>query len=271
MNPLIQKTIKALGKRFIRGWEALDAAEAQEIVLRIVPQDAVVGTGDSSSVRQIGAVAALESRGNKVINGFDLSHRITGVETHFEYGFRPMLEATVCDVFLTGSNAITEDGRIVNIDGSGNRVAGMVWGHPLCVLIVGKNKITKNLDEAMDRVRNVICPEHIRRKGAPAPCTKTGHCHDCLGAAKVCAVTTIIERKTPHTEMHVVIVDEDLGLGWDRSWPDDRVNRIIARHEEYMSLCPLPECILDPDNNEKLWNMARSRRLGALAVSKDDV
>jgi hypothetical protein len=84
----------------------------------------------------------------------------------------------------------------------------------------------------------------------------------------VCAVTTIIERKTPHTEINVVIVDEDLGLGWDRSWPEERINRIVARHEEHMTLCPLPECILEPGNNEKLWEMARSEGLGALAVPK---
>jgi L-lactate utilization protein LutB len=268
MDELMVKTIKALERRFIRGWAAADANEARDILLRLVPKDAVVGTGDSSSVRQIGAVAALEARGNRVINGFDLSHHITDLQTHFDYGFQPMLEATVCDVFLTGSNAITEDGRIVNVDGNGNRVAGMVWGHPASILIMGKNKITKNLDEALDRVKNVISPEHIRRKGAPAPCTKTGHCHDCLGPAKVCAVTTIIERKTVHTDIHVILVDEDLGLGWDRSWAEERISRIVARHEEYMCLCPLPACILEPGNNEKLWRMAREKRMGALGAKE---
>jgi hypothetical protein len=137
----------------------------------------------------------------------------------------------------------------------------MFWGHPLSVLIVGRNKIVKNLDEALDRVKNVIAPEHIRRKGAPTPCTKSGRCHDCGGPARVCAVTTIIERKPVHTDIHVIIVNEDLGLGWDRSWPEERIKSIVARHEELMSLCPLPACILEEGNNEKLWKMTKARKL----------
>ena len=270
MDPTVEKTIKALKRRLINGWRAGNTAEARDIVGRVVPKDAVVGIGDSSSVRQIKLIEALKERGNRVINGFDLSHEIKDLQSHFEYGFWPMIEATVCDVFLTGSNAVTEDGKIVNVDGNGNRVAGMVWGHPISIIVVGKNKIVKNLDEAMDRVKNVICPEHIRRKGAPSPCTETGRCHDCSGETRVCAVTTIIERKPVHTQIHVVIVGEDLGLGWDRSWPEDRINSIVRHHEEYMSLCPLPACILEKGNNEKLWKMARLKRAGVLWPSPKD-
>jgi hypothetical protein len=261
MDQAITRTIKALGRREIIGWAAENAAEAREIVLRIVPPDAVVGTGDSTSVRQIGVVAALEARGNRLINGFAVPSQVTDVRSLFDNSFWPMLEATLCDVFLTGSNSLTEDGRLVNVDGAGNRVAGMVWGHPTCVLIVGRNKIVRDLDEAMDRVKNVIAPEHLRRKGAPTPCTKSGHCHDCQGPAKVCAVTTIIERKPPHTDINVVIVNEDLGLGWDRMWPEERIESIVARHEEFMALCPLPACLLQPGTNEELWKMARTRKL----------
>jgi hypothetical protein len=270
MDSAIGKTIEALGRRFIRGWAAADAAEARDIIERIVPADAVVGTGDSSSVRQIKVIDALKARGNRVINGFDLSHEITDLQTHFDYGFWPMIEATVCDVFLTGTNALTEDGKIVNMDGNGNRVAGMFWGHPLSILVVGKNKIVKKLDEALDRVKNVICPEHLRRKGAPSPCTKDGRCHDCSGPARVCAVTTIIERKPVHADIHVVIVNEDLGLGWDRAWPEERIRAIAARHEECMSLCPLPACILEKGNNEKLWEMARRKRVGMVWPSPEE-
>jgi hypothetical protein len=270
MDLTIEKTIKGLKKRLIKGWKAADASEARDIVAKIVPKDAVIGVGDSSSVRQIRVIEALKERGNRVINGFDLSHEIKDLKSHFEYGFWPMIEATVCDVFLTGSNAVTEDGRIINIDGNGNRVAGMFWGHPISILVVGSNKIVKNLDEAMDRVKNVICPEHLRRKGAPSPCTKTGRCHDCLGEARVCAVTTIIERKPVHAEIHVVIVEEDLGLGWDRSWSEDRINSIVNHHEEYMSLCPLPACILEKGNNEKLWQMAR-KKMAWLWPTPEDV
>lgn len=264
IDPVIDKTIKSLEKRLIVGWAARNAVHAREIICQIVPSQAVVGIGDSSSVRQIDVVEALKARGHTVINGFDLSREIKDVQTHFEYGFWPMLEATVCDVFLTGTNALTEDGKLVNVDGNGNRVAGMIWGHPVCILVLGKNKIVKDLDQALDRIKNVIAPEHIRRKGAPSPCTKTGRCHDCVGETRVCAVTTIIERKPVHTQINVVIVDDDLGLGWDRSWPETRIDRIVKNHEAFMSLCPLPSCILEKGNNEKLWNMARQKKAGVV-------
>lgn len=261
MDQAIARTIRSLEKRQIVGWAAGDAAEARHIVLNIIHPQAVVGTGDSTSVRQIGVVEALEARGNRLINGFNPKNEVTDVRSLFEHSFWPMLEATLCDVFLTGSNSLTEDGRLVNIDGAGNRVAGMVWGHPTTVLIVGRNKIVKNLDEALERVKNVIAPEHLRRKGAPTPCTKSDRCQDCLGPTRVCAVTTIIERRPPHTDIHVVIVNEDLGLGWDRTWPEERIDKIVARHEEFMTLCPLPECLLQPGTNEELWKMARERGL----------
>lgn len=266
-DPVIEKTIKSLKKRFIIGWAAQNAAHAREIICGIVPSQAVVGIGDSSSVRQIEVIEALKGRGHRVINGFDPSQEIKDVQTHFDYGFWPMLEATVCDVFLTGTNALTEDGKIVNVDGNGNRVAGMIWGHPVCILVVGKNKIVENLDRAMDRIKGVIAPEHIRRKGASSPCTKTGSCYDCVGETRVCAVTTIIEHKPIHVQIHVVIVNEDLGLGWDRSWSEERISRIVRNHEAFMSLCPLPSCILEKGNNEKLWEMARQKKAGVVWAS----
>lgn len=263
MEQTIKKTIGSLKKREIVGWAAKNAAEARDMVLKIVPAEATVGVGDSSSVRQIGAVEALKERGgNRIINGFDPSKEITDVQSHFDYGFWPMIEATLCDVFITGSNSVTEDGRLVNVDAAGNRVAGMFWGHPISILVVGKNKIVKDLDEALDRVKNVISPEHLRRKGSRAPCAKSGRCHDCIGPARVCAVTTIIERKPALTDIHVVIVNEDLGLGWDRSWPEERIKSIVDRHEKFMSLCPMPACILEKGNNEKLWKMAKAKKLG---------
>ena len=264
VNPVVAKVVNALEKRKMKGIAAKNAEHARELICNIVPEGAVIGIGDSSRVRQIQAVSALEEKGHRVINGFDPKKKIADLQSHFDNGFWPMLEATVCDVFLTGSNAITEDGRIINVDGNGNRVAGMIWGHPVTILVVGRNKIVKDLDQGMNRVKNVIAPEHLKRKHATSPCIRNGHCHDCTGRSRACAVTSIIESGPPHTQIHVIIVDEDLGLGWDRSWPEERINSIIKRHEEHMALCPLPECILEKGNNEKLWDMARQKKCGVV-------
>jgi hypothetical protein len=263
-DPTIEKVVKAVGKRKMIGIAAENVDHARELICNIVPKDAVIGIGDSSSVRQIDVVKVLEERGNRVISGFNPKKKITDLQSHFDNGFWPMLEATVCDVFLTGSNAITEDGRIINIDGNGNRVAGMIWGHPVTILVIGRNKIVENLEQGMDRVKNVIAPEHLKRKGAPSACIKSGRCHDCIGPHRACAVTSIIESGPPHTMINVIMVDEDLGLGWERSWPLQRINRIIKRHEEHMVMCPMPECIFEKGNNEKLWEMARQKKRGAV-------
>lgn len=261
---IINKTIESINKRRMFGHAAENADHARELICNIVPKDTVIGIGDSSSVRQVNAVKALEERGNKVISGFDPGKKISDLQSHFDNGFWPMLEATVCDVFLTGSNAITEDGRIINVDGNGNRVAGMIWGHPITILVIGKNKIVKDLDQGMDRVKNVISPEHLKRKGIPSPCMKNMRCNDCIGPHRACAVTSIIESGPPHTKIHVIIVNEDLGLGWDRSWPEERIRQIIKRHEENMVMCPMPDCIFEKGNNEKLWEMARQKKRGAV-------
>ena len=262
--PFIKKILEALEKRKMIGMEAKNADHARELICNIVPEGAVIGVGDSSSVRQIQVVTELGAQGHRVINGFDPKKEITDLQSHFDNGFWPMLEATVCDVFLTGSNAITEDGRIINVDGNGNRVAGMIWGHPITILVIGRNKIVKDLEHGLARVKNIIAPEHLKRKGSQSPCTKSGYCHDCTGPTRVCAITSIIESKPPHTRIYVIIVDEDLGLGWDRSWPEERIKSIIKRHEKHMVLCPMPECILEKGNNEKLWEMARQKKRGVV-------
>jgi hypothetical protein len=269
MEGNIKKTIKSLEKRQIKGWVAKNALKAQEIVAGLISPTAIVGIGDSSTLRQVGIVDAIKAKGNRVINPFDKSKEMPhDTQSNFETLTMPSIEATICDVFLTGTNALTEDGRIVNVDGAGNRVAGMFWGHPVSILVVGRNKIVKNLEAAMDRVKNVVCPEHLKRKGMSSPCIKSGRCHDCTGTTRVCAITTIIERKPVLTEINVVIVDMDLGLSWDRSWPKERIDCIVNLHEEFMWGCPIPRLAVENINAEELWNMVRARGISLWGPEK---
>lgn len=260
MEEMFNKTLEALKKRNLRGWYANTAEEARELILSIVPADAMVGLGDSSTIRQIGIVERLRDRGNKVVNPFDITKVLKDQESYFESLFWPSLVATVCEVFIAGTNAVTEDGKIVNIDGAGNRVSGMVWGHQKSIIVVGRNKITKNLDEALSRIKNVVAPEHIRRKGGSPPCTVSGRCHDCGGEKRICAVTTIIEHKPITSDINVVIVNEDLGLSWDRSWPQERIDGIAKNHERFM--CPLPPAAAEKTDMKELWQMAKRKTKG---------
>jgi len=148
-------------------------------------------------------------------------------------------------VFLAGTNAITLDGRLVNVDAAGNRVAGMFHGHPKSIVVVGRNKLVNNLDEAFNRIRNVIAPNHMWIRAVElggdrteTPCVATGACSDCRSKDRMCNVFTIIEGKPLRTDISIVIVDEDLGLAWDESWPRERIDRIKEEYKKFVWIPP---------------------------------
>ena len=238
MDRDVATTLRSLKYRNLKGIYVEDREEAKAKILGLIPRDSVVGIGDSTAVRQIGIIEALKSRGTKVLNGFE-----RGISLDL---LRELVsESTLCDVFLTGTNAVTLDGRLVNVDGAGNRVAGMFYGHPISIIVVGRNKLVENLDEAFHRIRNLIAPSHLRIRsglGGPRfanPCVATGVCNDCRSKHRVCNVFTIIEGKPLWTEINVVIINEDLGLAWDESWPKERISRIIEEYKRYVWIPPL--------------------------------
>lgn len=259
MEEEIKKTLKSLEARNIKGWFTNNSEEARDLMLNLISRDATVGVGDSSTVRQIGIIKSLKNRGTRavgIIHQSDLDKPVKGTRNYVEFLFRSTIEATLCDVFLTSVNAITQDGRLLSIDLAGNRVAGMFWGHPQVILTVGKNKIVKDLNEAFQRVKNVIVREHVRsRKDKGPPCVVTGTCQDCIGKNRVCNITTIIEGKPTFTEMNVIIVNEDLGLSWDESWAQKRINQIAANNEKFT--LTIPGEAVKAEDKEALWKKVK--------------
>lgn len=228
MDKEVETTLKSLKSRNLTSVYAENSEDANKKILNLIPKDAVVGRNDSTTVTQIGIVEELKKRGTKVL----------------ERGEGPDNRITTCDIYLTGSNAITQDGRLVDVDFSGNRIAGIVWGHPETIIVVGRNKIVKNLDEAFHRLRNVIAPNHIRIRAVDlggrqrnTPCVTTGKCSDCRVKDRMCNVFAIIEGK-PRTDITVIIINEDLGLGWDESWPQERITKIIENYKRFVWVPP---------------------------------
>lgn len=259
MDITIEKTIKSLKRRKFTALYAENKEDACDMLLDLIPPNMSVGTGDSSSVRQSGILKRLEARGNRVINPFDPEKRIDNPEDYSVYVFKSSIEAGRSDVFITGTNVLTEDGRLLNIDGVGNRVAGIIWGHQKVFIIIGRNKIVKNLDEAFERMRKVTAPEHAsRREVVNAPCGPAGECVDCIGSVRICNVTTIMEGCPPFTEITVVVVNEDLGLGWDISWPKERINKISENHNRHM--WSIPHEAITALTREELWERVKKVR-----------
>lgn len=227
MDEEVEQTMKALQHNRFDVRSAETAEAAKRIVLDIIPQEAVVGIGDSATVRQIGVLPELERRGTRVINPFK-----TEIHKNTELLQQMTREALRSDVFLTSSNTVTLDGKLVNTDMVGNRVAGMIYGAKKVVLVVGKNKIVKDVEEALYRLRHLITPYHAARKKRKVPCAISGECNDCNTIERVCNVTTIIEKKPYWTDLTIVFIDEDLGLAWSPSWTQERINQVKAKYEE---------------------------------------
>jgi hypothetical protein len=210
---------------------AENAEAARDKILEMVPLRSTVGVANSVTVRQIGVLESFKQRGTLVV---DPVSPVYGLSEFQEEAFIDLSRGTMgADVFISGTNAVTEDGKLVNIDGTGNRVAGIVWILRKSIIVVGRNKIVKNVDVAMDRIKNMITPTFARRRQLDLPCAKAGRCVDCNVPQRACNITVIIEKKPPLTDMLVVMVDEDLGLGWDKGWSKEHIDKIREKYEKF--------------------------------------
>jgi len=121
-------------------------------------------------------------------------------------------QALLVDLFITGTNAITETGQLVNLDMIGNRIGGMTFGPKWVIILVGRNKLVANLDEAMYRVKNYVAPTNSMRLDKKTPCVKTSYCEECKSPDRICNTWTITEKSYPKGRVKVVLINEDLGL-----------------------------------------------------------
>ena len=121
-------------------------------------------------------------------------------------------QALLADLLLTGSNAVTECGKLVNLDMIGNRTGAISFGPKKVVLFIGQNKIVPDLQSAMHRIRNHAAPLNAKRHNFPTPCVKTGRCHDCSSPQRICNTWAIVDKCYPKGRIKVVLIEQDLGL-----------------------------------------------------------
>jgi len=228
MEGIIRKTAEALRRNGFQVTCVSDAGEAVKAVLDIIPGPMTIGIGDSATVRQLGIIDAIQAEGRLMINPVSpyLVHLINIEEMTGAQHRKIQRMALDCDYFLTGTNAVTETGALINIDAAGNRIAGMFFGPENVVIVVGSNKIVSDIPAGIDRIRNCCAPQHAKQKMRKTPCVVDGRCHDCHSPERICKVISVIEQKPSKTNIHIVLVDEDLGLGWDSSWDQERTDRI---------------------------------------------
>jgi hypothetical protein len=209
---------------------AENSAAVNEIVSGSISSDALVGVGDSATVRQVGIIEELEKKGIRVLNPFSKELTTDRAKTVVRDDISRQIFS--CDVLVSGTNAVTLDGKLVNVDAVGNRVASMIFGPKKVFVIIGKNKIVKDVDEALCRIKNIIAPFHARTKRFATPCAQTGRCSDCSAPKRICSVISIIEKRPWRTGILIILVNEDLGLSWDETWPEDRILKIKSNYEK---------------------------------------
>ncbi len=198
---LAKKVIKGLESRNMTGYYAATKEEALKIALDIIPEGAKITMGGGMSVREIGLVDALKEGQYSFID-----------RDNYEDKREAMLMAYDADVFLSGVNAMTEDGILVNIDGNANRVSAIAQGPKKVLFIVGMNKICNDVDAAMKRARNVAAPINAQRFDISTPCKSTGSCMNCKSPDTICC-QFLITRYSKHVDrIHVILVNDDLGF-----------------------------------------------------------
>ena len=121
-------------------------------------------------------------------------------------------QALLTDLFITGTNAITESGQLVNLDMIGNRIGGLTFGPKWVIILVGRNKLAANLEEAMYRIKNYVAPTNAMRLDKKTPCVKTSYCEECSSPGRICNTWTITEKSYPKGRVKVVLINEDLGI-----------------------------------------------------------
>jgi hypothetical protein len=215
------RVIDNLQKRKMNGQYCTDRKEALEAVMNLIPAGAVVARGDSISLDQIGFPAEIARRGqNAVIDPFTTD--AAGRWPDEAERQKMMRETFFADVFITGTNAITLDGRLINVDGAGNRVSALIFGPAKVILVIGVNKIVQDLETGLERIHQLAAPlnakRHVEKHHSEGlsnlPCVKTGFCADCRSDWRICNYTVIIDGAMPAHKgrINVVLMGEELGI-----------------------------------------------------------
>ena len=197
------KVIKNLARRNIEACYCPTSREAVDKLLEMIPAGSSVTWGGSMSIRDIGIPAALADAGKYEVYDRDKApDRAAATEIY--------LKAFSCDYYLSSANAITEDGVIVNIDGTGNRVAAITFGPRNVIFVIGMNKLTQNVDAALARARSLAAPVNTARFDIQTPCKLDGVCHNCLSDDCICNYIHYL-RHSPKGKHKVILVGESIG------------------------------------------------------------
>lgn len=196
---------KALIKRSFDAFYYDEPDEAAEKIISLIPKDHLVSWGGSKTMVDLGIQEKLANLGYSLLD----RDKAASAEERQDI----MRRALLCDTFLSGTNAVTEDGQLVNIDGFGNRVAAMIYGPKQVIVAAGMNKAAKTYEDAVVRARTIAAPLNMQRfPNLKTPCNETGACADCLVPDTICSYFVTTRFCKPAGRIKVILIGKDLGL-----------------------------------------------------------
>lgn len=198
-----QKLVSALKKRHFDAYYCDTKEDALKQALSLIPEGHTVSWGGSVSAAEIGLIDAVKK-----------NYKVIDRETASTPEERSQItrQALLADTFITGTNAVSEDGQLVNIDGNGNRVAAMIYGPTNVIVICGINKMVKTVEDAYTRAHTVAAPINAQRFNLETPCGKNGTCGECIGESCICCYTVTTRVCKPAGKIKVIVVGEEVGF-----------------------------------------------------------
>lgn len=200
----INTTINSLKKNGMNGYLVNSYDELVDKIIELTSEGDTVSCGGSMTLFETGVIEHLKGGRYKYLDRYEDGLTGEGIKNIFRAAFS-------ADVYFTGTNAITEEGELYNVDGNGNRIAAMLYGPDKVIVIAGVNKIVKDIDEAIVRIKQVASPANCKRLNKNTPCTKVGHCIDCASENRICNEYTVIKRQGNKDRIHVIFLNEELG------------------------------------------------------------
>ncbi len=201
----VERTIDALKKNNFGALFVPDSKSACEEVMKQIPDGATVAVGGSVT---LGQIELLEALGNRKIRFLWPMRQGKTTEEVMDL----IRQSFSADVFISSTNAITEDGKLFNVDASGNRVGAMLIGPQKTIIVCGVNKIVKDIEAAEKRLKEWTAPQNAKRLGRKTPCAETGVCADCKSPERICNIYVTLAKKPTRIDMNVILVGETLGI-----------------------------------------------------------
>ena len=204
INIKMQKTADALRKNNFDAYIAENGDEAVKIILSLISEGESIGLGGSVTLSELGIIDILRNQKYNLLDRY-----AKGIPS--EQIGEILRQSLLSDVFLTSTNAVTENGELYNVDGRANRVAAMLFGPKSVIVVVGYNKIVKDLKAAEERVKYIAAPMNCTRLERNTPCRLLGSCVDCNSKDRICADKVIMSRQMVKGRVKVILVAEELG------------------------------------------------------------